>query len=176
MFERILTTTVNDIEHTESQSLNGISVVKIFFQPGVQVSAAVAQLTAASQPAIRQMPPGITPPLVISYSASSVPILQLALSGQGLSEQQLNDFGTNFIRQSLATVPGAAVPWPYGGKQRQIMIDLQPAAMQAEGAVAQRCCKRRQPHRTLFFRQAHRRSASSNTMSISTRGRRPSRN
>jgi multidrug efflux pump subunit AcrB len=133
VYERILTTTVNDIEHIESQSLNGISVVKVFFQPGVQVSAAVAQLTASSQPAIRQMPPGITPPLVISYSASSVPILQLALSGQGLSEQQLNDFGTNFIRQSLATVPGAAVPWPYGGKQRQIMIDLRPAAMQAQG-------------------------------------------
>jgi multidrug efflux pump subunit AcrB len=133
VYERILTTTVNDIEHMESQSLNGVSVVKVFFQPAVQVSAAVAQLTAASQPAIRQMPPGITPPLVISYSASSVPILQLALSGQGLSEQQLNDFGTNFIRQSLATVPGAAVPWPYGGKQRQIMIDLRPAAMQAQG-------------------------------------------
>jgi len=133
VYERILTTTVNDIEHMESQSLNGISVVKVFFQPGVQVSAAVAQLTASSQPAIRQMPPGVVPPLVISYSASSVPILQLALSGQGLSEQQLNDFGTNFIRQSLATVPGAAVPWPYGGKQRQIMIDLRPAAMQAQG-------------------------------------------
>ncbi len=133
VYERILTTTVNDIEHIESQSLNGIGVVKVFFQPGVQVSAAVAQLTASSQPAIRQMPPGITPPLVISYSASSVPILQLALSGQGLSEQQLNDFGTNFIRQSLATVPGAAVPWPYGGKQRQIMIDLKPAEMQAQG-------------------------------------------
>jgi multidrug efflux pump subunit AcrB len=133
VFERILTTTVNDIEHTESQSLNGVGVVKIFFQPGVQVPAAVAQLTAASQPALRQMPPGITPPLVISYNASSVPILQLALSGQGLSEQQLNDFGTNFIRQALATVPGAAVPWPYGGKQRQIMIDLQPAALQSKG-------------------------------------------
>ena len=133
VYERILTTTVNDIEHIESQSLNGTAVVKVFFQPGVQVSAAVAQLTASSNPAIRQMPPGITPPLVISYSASSVPILQLALSGQGLSEQQLNDFGTNFIRQSLATVPGASVPWPYGGKQRQIMIDLQPAAMQAQG-------------------------------------------
>jgi multidrug efflux pump subunit AcrB len=133
VYERILTTTVNDIEHMESQSLNGTSVVKVFFQPGVQVSAAVAQLTASSQPAIRQMPPGITPPLVISYSASSVPILQLALSGQGLSEQQLNDFGTNFIRQSLATVPGASVPWPYGGKQRQIMIDLRPAEMQAQG-------------------------------------------
>ena len=136
VYERILTTTVNDIEHIESQSLNGTSVVKVFFQPGVQVSAAVAQLTASSQPAIRQMPPGITPPLVISYSASSVPILQLALSGQGLSEQQLNDFGTNFIRQALATVPGAAVPWPYGGKQRQIMIDLRPAAMQAQGLAS----------------------------------------
>ena len=133
VYERILTTTVNDIEHIESQSLNGIGIVKVFFQPGVQVAAAVAQLTASSQPALRQMPPGITPPLVISYSASSVPILQLALSGQGLSEQQLNDFGTNFIRQQLATVPGAAVPWPYGGKQRQIMIDLNDGAMQAKG-------------------------------------------
>ena len=129
VFERILTTTVNDIDHIESTSLNGVGVVKIFFQPGTQVTAAVAQLTASTQPASRQMPPGTTLPLVISYSASSVPILQLALSGQGLSEQQLNDFGTNFIRQSLATVPGASVPWPYGGKQRQIMIDLSPAAM-----------------------------------------------
>ena len=136
VYERILTTTVNDIEHIESTSLNGVAVVKVFFQPGVQVTAAVAQLTAASQPAIRLMPPGTTPPLVISYSASSVPILQLALSGQGLSEQQLNDFGTNFIRQSLATVPGASVPWPYGGKQRQIMIDLQPAQLQAQGLSA----------------------------------------
>ena len=133
VYERILTTTVNDIEHIESQSMNGIGVVKVFFQPGVQVTAAVAQLTASAQPALRQMPPGVTPPLVISYSASSVPILQLALSGQGLSEQQLNDFGTNFIRQQLATVPGASVPWPYGGKQRQIMIDLRPAEMQAQG-------------------------------------------
>ncbi len=133
VFERILTTTVNDIDHIESTSLNGVGVVKIFFQPGTQVTAAVAQLTASTQPASRQMPPGTTLPLVISYSASSVPILQLALSGQGLSEQQLNDFGTNFIRQSLATVPGASVPWPYGGKQRQIMIDLSPAAMQAQG-------------------------------------------
>jgi multidrug efflux pump subunit AcrB len=133
VYERILTTVVNDVDHIESQSLNGISVVKVFFQPGVQVSSAVAQLSAASQPALRQMPPGITPPLVISYSASSVPILQLALSGQGLSEQQLNDFGTNFIRQSLATVPGASVPWPYGGKQRQIMIDLRPAELQSKG-------------------------------------------
>jgi len=133
VFERILTTTVNDIDHIESTSLNGVGVVKVFFQPGTQVTAAVAQLTASTQPASRQMPPGVTLPLVISYSASSVPILQLALSGQGLSEQQLNDFGTNFIRQSLATVPGASVPWPYGGKQRQIMIDLAPASMQAQG-------------------------------------------
>ncbi len=133
VYERILTTTVNDIEHIESTSLNGIGVVKVYFQPGVQVTAAVAQLTASSQPAVRLMPPGTVPPLVISYSASSVPILQLALSGQGLSEQQLNDFGTNFIRQSLATVPGASVPWPYGGKQRQIMIDLNAAELQAQG-------------------------------------------
>ncbi len=132
-FERILTTTVNDIEHIESQSWNGTAVVKVFFQPSAKPEAAVAQLTASSQPVIRTMPPGTTPPLVISYSASSVPILQIALSGKDLSEQQLFDFGTNFIRTQLATVPGAAVPWPYGGKQRQVMVDIQPAALQSKG-------------------------------------------
>src|SRR5213080_5376161 len=119
--ERGLTTTVDDIQHSESQSLNGIAVVKVFFQPHANIEKAIAQITAISQTQLRQLPLGTTPPLVITYNASTVPILQLALSGQGLSEQQLNDYGLNFIRQSLATVPGAAVPWPYGGKQRQIM-------------------------------------------------------
>jgi multidrug efflux pump subunit AcrB len=132
-YERILTTTVNNIEHIESQSLNGIGVVKIFFHPGVNIGNAVAQVTAVSQTLLRQLPPGTTPPLVIQYNASSVPILQLALSGQGLSEQQLGDMGLNFIRTDLVTVPGAAIPYPYGGKQRQVQVDLDTTALQSKG-------------------------------------------
>ena len=132
-YERVLTTTVNDIEHIESQSLNGIGIVKIFFHPGVQIGNAVAQVTAVSQTLLRQLPPGTTPPLVIQYNASSVPILQLALSGQGLSEQQLGDIGLNFVRTSLVSVPGAAIPYPYGGKQRQVQVDLDTNALQAKG-------------------------------------------
>ena len=132
-YERGLTTTVNDIEHIESQTLSGISVVKIFFRPGVRIDAAVAQVTAFSQTSVRSMPPGTTPPFIITYSASTVPVLQLALSGQGLSEQQLFDAGNNFIRTQLATVQGAAIPYPYGGKQRQIQIDLDLSALQANG-------------------------------------------
>jgi CzcA family heavy metal efflux pump len=132
-FERNLTTTVNDIEHTESQTLNGVSVVKVFFQPSVNISQAVAQLTAIAQTQLKQYPPGTTPPLVIQYSASSVPVLQLGLSGTGLSEQQLNDFGLNFIRTQLATVQGASMPWPYGGKQRQIQVDIDTQKLQAYG-------------------------------------------
>lgn len=135
-FERNLTTTVNDIEHTESQTLNGVSVIKIYFQPQVNISQAVAQVTAIAQTAIRQYPQGTTPPLIIQYSASSVPILQLGLSGKGLNEQQLNDFGTNFIRTQLATVQGAAMPWPYGGKQRQVMVDIDTQKLQAFGLSA----------------------------------------
>ena len=132
-YERVLTTTVNDIEHIESQSLNGIGIVKIFFHPGVQIGNAVAQVTAISQTLLRQLPPGTTPPLVIQYNASSVPILQLALSGQGLSEQQLGDIGLNFVRTGLVSVPGAAIPYPYGGKQRQVQVDLDTNALQAKG-------------------------------------------
>ena len=124
-YERVLTTTVNDIEHIESQSLNGISVVKVFFQPKAKLETALAQVTAISQTVLKSLPPGITPPLVISYNASSVPILQLGLSGGStLSEQQLNDTAMNFVRPQLATVPGASIPWPFGGKVRQITIDL----------------------------------------------------
>ena len=136
-FERNLTTTVNDIEHTESQTLNGVSVVKIFFRPTVNISQAVAQVTAISQTQLRQYPQGTTPPLVIQYSASSVPVLQLGLSGNGLSEQQLYDFGTNFIRTQLATVQGASMPFPYGGKQRQIQVDINTQKLQAYGLSAQ---------------------------------------
>ena len=131
--ERALTTLVDDIQHIESQSLNGVAIVKVFFQPTAQINKAIAQVTAISQTQLRQLPPGTTPPLVIAYTASSVPIIQLALSGQKLSEQQLNDFGVNFIRTRLVTVPGAAVPYPYGGKQRQVQVDLDTAALQAKG-------------------------------------------
>jgi CzcA family heavy metal efflux pump len=132
-YERSLTTTVNDIEHIESQSLTGRAVVKVFFQPGVEISNAVAQITAISQSSIHSMPPGTQPPFIIQYNASTVPVLQLALSGQGLSEQQLSDMAQNFIRVGLITVPGVAVPYPYGGKQRQIQVDLNPPALQAKG-------------------------------------------
>ena len=133
IYERSLTTTVNDIEHIESQSLRGQSIVKIFFQPSVSIDTAIAQVTAISQSNLRQLPSGTTPPLIISYSASSVPVLQLALSGQKLSEQQLFDLGANFLRTQLATVQGASVPNPFGGKQPQILVDLDPAALKAKG-------------------------------------------
>ena len=135
-FERGLTTTVNDIEHTESQTLNGVSVVKVFFRPNVNISQAVAQITAIAQTGLRQYPQGTNPPLIIQYSASSVPVLQLGLSGAGLSEQQLNDFGTNFIRVQLATVQGASMPFPYGGKQRQVQVDIDTQKLQAYGLSA----------------------------------------
>jgi len=131
--ERALTTLVDNIEHIESQSLNGVAVVKVFFQPHADINRAIAQVTAISQTQLRQLPPGTTPPLVITYSASTVPILQLALSSEKLSEQQLFDYGTNFIRTRLITVPGAAIPWPYGGKQRQVQVDLNTAALQSKG-------------------------------------------
>jgi multidrug efflux pump subunit AcrB len=130
--ERFMTTTVNDIEHMESQSWDGRAIIKIFFQPGADIATALSQVTATSQPALRQLPPGATAPLVIQYSASSVPVLQLGLSGSGLSEQQLFDVGVNFIRTQLATVEGAAIPWPYGGKQRQVQVDLNTAELQAK--------------------------------------------
>jgi multidrug efflux pump subunit AcrB len=134
--ERNLTTVVDNIEHVESQSLYGIAVVKVFLQPTASLDRAVAQITASSQTQLRQLPQGTTPPLIIAYSASSVPVMQLALSGNGLSEQQLNDYGLNFIRTQLITIPGAAVPYPYGGKQRQVQVDLNPAALQAKGLSA----------------------------------------
>jgi multidrug efflux pump subunit AcrB len=137
LFQRSLTTTVNDIEHIEANTYSGISVVKIFFQPGVDIAVANAQVTAISQSASRQMPAGITPPLILNYNAATVPILQLALSGKGLSEQQLFDLGLNTIRTPLVTVPGAAIPLPYGGKQRQVAVDVKPEALQARGLSAQ---------------------------------------
>ncbi|MEZ7137674.1 efflux RND transporter permease subunit [Komagataeibacter sp. SM21] len=132
-FQRALTTTVNDIEHIEGQALTGIGVTKIFFQPGADVRLANAQVTAIAQTLLRQLPIGTTPPLILNYNASTVPILQLGLSGNGLTEQQLYDFGFNFIRTRLVMVPGAAIPFPNGGRVRQIQMDLNPAQLQARG-------------------------------------------
>ena len=131
--QRALTLTVNDIEHIEGESLTGTAVIKIFFQPGANISTALSQVTAICQTQLRQLPPGTTPPLIIQYSASSVPILQIGLAGHGLSEQQLFDLGANFIRVQLADVEGAAIPWPYGGKQRQVQVDLDTNQLQAKG-------------------------------------------
>ncbi len=129
--ERAMTTTVNDIEHIESQSYNGVAIIKVYFQPNVKPEMALAQISAICQTLLKVLPPGTTPPLLIKYDASSVPILQLGLSGQGLSEQQLYDLGLNFIRTQLATVQGASIPLPFGGKQRQIMVDLDPNQLYA---------------------------------------------
>jgi multidrug efflux pump subunit AcrB len=136
-FQRALTTTVNDIEHMEATSYTTISITKIFFQPNVDIRVANSQVTAISQTLLKQMPPGATPPLILNYNASTVPIIQLGLSGQGMSEQVLADLGLNVIRTPLVTVPGAAIPLPYGGKLRQVQIDLDQAAMQARDLSGQ---------------------------------------
>ncbi|HKV82334.1 MAG TPA: efflux RND transporter permease subunit [Candidatus Sulfotelmatobacter sp.] len=131
--ERGITTTVNDIEHMESQSVYGLGIIKVFFRPGTNVQGAIAQITAICQTTVRGLPPGTTPPLIISYSASTTPIIQLGLSSKTLPEQQLFDLGQNFLRTFLATVPGAATPYPYGGKLRQIQVDLDLPKLQAYG-------------------------------------------
>jgi multidrug efflux pump subunit AcrB len=136
-FERVLTTTVNDVEHIEAKSINGFGIIKIFFQPTVNIATANAQVTAVSQTLLKQLPPGITPPLILNYNASTVPILQLALSGDGLSEQNLGDLGLNILRPQLVSVAGAAIPYPYGGKTRQVQIDVDSAKLQARGLSAQ---------------------------------------
>ena len=136
-YERTLSAQVNDIEHIELQSLPGYGVVKVFFQPSVNINAALAQITAASQTVLKLLPPGITPPYVLQFNASSVPVLQLALSSNSLSQAQIFDAGQNFIRPQLATVAGAAVPSPYGGKVRQVQIDLDQQKLQAYGIAAQ---------------------------------------
>jgi CzcA family heavy metal efflux pump len=131
--ERGITTTVNDIEHVESTSLSGIAVIKIFFRPGTNIQSALSQVTAISQTVVRGLPPGTQPPFIIQYTASTTPIIQLGLSSKTLPEQQLFDIGNNFLRTQLATVQGAAIPYPYGGKQRQIMVDLDSAKLQQFG-------------------------------------------
>jgi multidrug efflux pump subunit AcrB len=132
-FERALTTTVNDIEHIEASSYTTFGIVKIFFHPSVNIATANAQVTAISQTLLKQLPPGATPPLIVNYSASTVPIIQLALSGKGLTEQNLADLGLNFVRTRLVTVQGAGIPYPFGGKTPQVMFDLDTAALQARG-------------------------------------------
>jgi multidrug efflux pump subunit AcrB len=118
VYERVLTTAVNNIEHTESMTVNGRTVVKIFLQPTASIDTAIAQVTAVSQAILAQLPQGVLPPFILTYNASTVPIIQLALSG--MSEQELNDIGLNFLRTQLVTIPSAAVPYPYGGKQRLV--------------------------------------------------------
>ena len=132
-FERTVTIATSDVEHVESQSLRGTAIIKVFLQPNAQLDLAVAQITAVAQASLRQAPQGTQPPFIITFSASSVPIIQLALSGKGLSEQQLFDIATNQLRPALATVQGAQVPDPFGGKQAQVQVDLDPAALQAKG-------------------------------------------
>jgi CzcA family heavy metal efflux pump len=134
--ERGVTTLVSDVEHIESQSLSGVAVIKVFFQPGANIQTALAQTAAISQTFLRFLPPGTTPPLVIIYSASTVPVIQIGLTSDTLSEQQLFDFGNYFIRTQLATVPGAATPFPYGGKQRVVSVDINPTSLQAKGLSA----------------------------------------
>src|SRR2546428_215525 len=134
--ERGISTLVNDVEHIESQSLPGIAVIKVYFQPNANIQTALAQTAAISQTFLRFLPPGTTPPLVIIYSASTVPVIQLGLTSDTLSEQQLFDFGNNFIRTQLATIQGAATPFPYGGKQRLVSVDTDPAALQSKGLSA----------------------------------------
>jgi len=136
-YERVLTTTVNDIEHIESQSLNGIAVVKIFFQPRTKIDLALSQVTAISQTVLRGYPPGTTPPFIMSYNAATVPVLQLALASDKLNEAEIFDLGNNFMRTQLAVVQGAAIPYPYGGKQRNVLVDLNPQKLQAKGLSAQ---------------------------------------
>ncbi len=135
-FQRSLTTTVNDIEHIEGTSYTGVGIVKVFFQPGTDIRTANAQVTAIAQTVLKQMPPNITPPLILNFNASTVPIIQIALAGKGMSEQAVFDLAINTVRTPLVTVPGAAIPFPFGGKFRQIQIDLDPAAMQARGLSA----------------------------------------
>src|SRR5437588_324977 len=131
--ERLLTASVNDIEHIESQSLDGVGVIRIYFQPGAKVAEAEAQVTATCQTLLKIMPPGITPPYIVRYSATSVPIVQIAVSSDTLTEQQIFDYCQNFIIQRLGTVQGARVPQPWGGKQRQVMVDLDLDALYARG-------------------------------------------
>src|SRR4029077_18019575 len=135
--ERVLTTSVNDIQHIESQSLFGVGIIRIYFQPGARIEAAVAQVTATSQAILKVMPPGINPPYIVQYSATSVPIVRIAVSSETLNEQQIFDYASNFIIQRFGTVQGARVPQPWGGKWPQVMVDLEPGELYARGLSPQ---------------------------------------
>src|SRR5579862_2862658 len=135
--ERSLSTTVNDIEHMESTSYNGVGIIKVFLQPGASVDAGVAQVTAVAQTVLKQMPPGQTPPLIIRYNASTVPILQYSISSQKLSEEELYDLTQNQVRVGLATVPGTTIPWPYGGRTRLVSVDLDLPALRSKSLSPQ---------------------------------------
>ncbi len=137
LHERSLSATVNDIEHIESNAYNGVGVIKIFLQPGASVEGGIAQVTAIAQTIMRQMPPGQTPPLILRYNASTVPILQYALASTKLSEQELYDLAQNQVRVALSTVQGASLPWPYGGKARVVSVDLDMAALKAKNLKAE---------------------------------------
>src|SRR4030088_1603055 len=134
--EKAAQTDISNVEHTESQSLNGIAVAKYFFQPNVNEDLSYAQITGVSQTLLKSVPPGTTPPSILAYNASTVPVIQLALSSSTLSEAQIFDLGSNVVRTNLATAPGAAIPFPYGGKMRQIQVDLDPQALRAKGLSA----------------------------------------
>src|SRR4051812_16886289 len=136
-FERFMVTTVNDVEHVESQSLNGVGVIKVYFQKGAKIEEAMASVTATAQTGLRTMPPGTQPPLIIRYSASSVPIVQLSISSETIPEQELFDLTINRLRTQLITIPGVLIPYPYGGKQRQVMVDLDPEKCYAWGISPQ---------------------------------------
>src|SRR4029077_425120 len=136
-FERAVTVTVNDIEHIESQTYNGVGVIKVFFHPSANLQTSLAQIVAIAQTVIGAYPPGATPPLILQYNASTVPILQLALSSKTLAEHELNDLANSFMRTQLATVQGAVLPFPYGGKFRQVMVDVDSRALQAKGLSPQ---------------------------------------
>jgi len=129
----VLTASVNNIEHIESQSLAGVGVIRVYFHPGAQIAEAEAQVTATCQTLLKIMPPGITPPFIVRYSATSVPVVQIAVSSDTLTEEQILDYCANFVIQQLGTVKGARVPQPWGGKQRQIMVDLDQEALYARG-------------------------------------------
>ena len=143
-YEKVITVLVDNIDHIESTTLFGQVIIKVYLQPGASLDRANAQVSSASQFMLRQLPPGILPPQIINFSASSVPIVQLGLGGKGLSESQLNDYGLNFMRPQLVTIPGIVVPNVYGGKQRSIMINLDPLKLQAQGLAPQNIIERAQ--------------------------------
>ena len=169
--ERAMTTTVNDIEHIESQSMPGVAVIKVFFQPNANAAAGVAQVTAICQTLLRAFPPGTTPPLILQYSASNVPVLQLGVGSKTLSEQQLYDLSINTIRTAMVTQQGVSIPLPYGGKPRQVSVDLDIPALQAKGLIAFRCGQRHRRGQHHSARREPPRSATKRSTSTSTASR-----